>query len=423
MRILRDCFCVTALSALLLGLGCGREQPTTWVVGPIDGCPNLERDTARVVPLLSGEIGDRKWKWSFYKNESYSCAYEGFQTFLLVEPSGTSADEPRPLYWVLRGGVSGAFNEDGTFLPEPRCVPIEECAAAGEGAKDLLSDLSRLNPGLLDKVVSDPSGFRVLVTSACDLDFHSGVDQGAQIDKLNPYITDENGEPRRADGLLASLAALDWVKQTRATDQVIIYGISSGGMGAATILSALSCEGTPPSGVITDGGMISAYLSDINLADCTLNHEIGNVEYYFDRIGAMWTEESLIHTAIAKGRIDTPLFIAYGSDDSRYRCPSPDGLITVFDKDGNAITGTGVQVVHQPVAEAVREYNPGGDSVVLDVCVNANPAETELLCDAHGVLRVDYGDRPDDVARLGFDPSEVAYEWVLRRLTEPPPTP
>ena len=380
---------------------------------------------------MESEWEDGDFRYEFYANKAYTCAFENYHTFLIAYGKEVSTSEPHPLWLRMHGGASGAFDEKGRWVPsnrgcaekpnpdlEPGEMP-RPCFQYGESPDYLAFWLDET--GLVAKAKA--VGFRFLVPSACDHDLYGGA---GEIDKYNPHNPDENGNPRRVDGLLAVRAALEFTRHKLATTHIIAHGTSAGSFGAFSLVSALGSEGRRISGAILDSSVMSPYLPQLAEEGC-LKHTQEHLNYYMNR-GAYWQEENMGHVAIPDGRVLTPLYDFWSRRDPVCDCTGV-GMVTVEDKNGNEVTDTGCNIQHDLFDEALLKYNPGGASRVHRVCIDdarkpGDPGFRGLRqwpCSLHTPTKFDARENGGDQDRAGEDYNQIIFDWVLERLQEVPP--
>ena len=202
--------------------------PTT-APKPTARIPGSQFRTGRI-ELVSTNFRDG-WTVEFYRNYAYTCGKEGYQTFVIAIPPGDSLAQDRPLWVRMHGGGAGAFLPTGKYS-------AKESSIVEEGAPGLFGLIKET--GLMAKVRKHPAGFRFMMPSMCDHDLYSGV---GIPEENNPYSPDENGNPRAADGLLATQAAIAFARDRVPISRVFLHGTSAGAMGAMAIATVMGPKG------------------------------------------------------------------------------------------------------------------------------------------------------------------------------------
>jgi len=359
------------------------------------------------ITLVDEAVGNG-WRGRFYHHQIYTCAESGQQSFVLLSPEGVDDSESRPLWLYLHGGGGGGYLEDGSYDP----VDLKHYASE-DSAEDLIGYITRggvssqwpPSAGLPALVAGAPEGFRFLLVSMCDHDTHSGV--GA-IDEFNPNSYDVNGNQRRTDGLLANLAALEYVRDLASTSHVFAHGCSAGSVGTMTLVHALGRAGQTLSGAVPDSYVASYALQGLwELKDdgdaCFSNQAPNPEEVLFPRIGAYMEPGFFPHEAILDDAFETPVFGIYSENDSRC-CGEHEITIGV---NGDIRRGAACDLVYEDIMEAIPGHAEDR-SEFRRVCVGPN-------CDSHCSTLFDMVDQ------MSTNHSVEIYDWVRQRLAEPVP--
>lgn len=329
----------------------------------------------------------------FYRNRAYSCAKEGYQTFVIGYKKGTPPNASRPLWIRIHGGGVGYFEENGAF------VGFAGTDFRVEESDTDLMEFNRIkdDTGLLRDILEGGEEFRFLLPSMCDHDLYAGV---GTPDTFNP--AQPNGEAPRVDGLLALRAALDYTTDRMETTHVFAHGTSAGSVGTMNLVTSLAKDGKRLSGAVLDAGVISEYFPQIVEEGCSSG---GTIDLYaaYERIGRYMYEPHLPDDAVAAGIVETPIVDVYSKGDRTY-CGQD--RVTVTSASGANVTGEANSLLHSQLDAALDRHNPGGESFWHALCLGSQ-------CDTHSVTT--------HAERGGESAINEIHNWVLARLKEPAP--
>jgi len=182
----------------------------------------------------------------FFRNAAYECGLTGNYTFMVLNPSGGSADDEAPLWVYLHGGGVGHYDDQGEYY-----AVLNQTADTWnneETFQDLQNTLTTrvLNNG---QPISNSltrriqQGYRMLVVSMCDHDLYSGLG--------TPY-TDNPNPGAEVNGMQATMAAVDYVVANYPTNEVWAHGTSAGATGTYNLAMSFAAEGIHLTGAVPD---------------------------------------------------------------------------------------------------------------------------------------------------------------------------
>ena len=395
----------TLLLALLLF---GAPRPST-------AAPRPDLDQAQTTEQIElvRSVRSNGYIAELYRNSAYTCGRSGYHSFLVVRDVGDQASTRRPLWVRLHGGGSGSFSADGGYRPD-EFFPgsLDE-----EGLDSLIGVM--LEKGLVQDANEHPAGFRFLVPSMCDHDLYSGV---GRTDPNNPFSPDENGQPRAADGLLATKSAVTFVMDRWKTSHMILHGTSAGSVGAFALGYGLQRDGIKVNGVVMDAGVTGAALPDlVQLARtdpeaCSSFLAEIDIAAQTERIGPLADPDREAANLVRGGKMKRPLMLVWNRNDQTWCGDTP---ITVMDEDGNSRTVPAVDYLFEDLKDAI-EGSTVEASETLRMCVSMPTREP---CEFHTATRVDAAEaEPDgDSDHGGRDWNAYIMDWVDSRLDDPPP--
>ncbi|MEM6996810.1 MAG: hypothetical protein AAF721_40280 [Myxococcota bacterium] len=332
----------------------------------------LVRDSSQIKFVSDGEltIAGVTTEIRFYRNLAYACGEEGHYTFAVVSPAATV--EPTPLWIFLRAGGGGYYDHDGIyhhgsqaddpignleFSGDTLVEPLRRSAEAGGVPRDTL----------LGRRLAE--GYRFMMPAPCDHDVFSGVGQ--------PYP--RSPTPNTVDGLLATMAAVDFTLANFETSSVTAHGTSAGAFGAFGLAYAYAQEETHLRAAIMDSGLATHRNRDVFELGCTfaqLNDPALEFSLLEEKIGPFFAHADLLpEVAIANGFDAVPLYVLAGGDDPR--CCSPTVTVSEAYPDNCSF-------VHGGVTEAVADTAP-------------NPHRSVVMAGMGHVLTDDEGPWVDDI--------------------------
>lgn len=210
-------------------------------------------------------------------------------------------------------------------------------------------------------------------------------------DPHNPNTTPD-GKPRPTTGLPATKAAIQFTTEAYPTNDYFLHGTSAGGAGSIEVAWALQQQGIPPTGVVSDSGVVNqewelyAGSHDIGTsAGCQkatasrgqavlgrIDPEIGKLDNEPDRL-------------VARGDLTVPILHVWNRNDTnscgatQIPCPL---------HDGSTVTMGATECRHWPLRQAILAQGPSSRSKDVLVCVEGgNAAEP---CDRHVVTTGTY---------------------------------
>ena len=298
----------------------------------------------------------------FYRNLAYHCGKSGHFTFLVIEQQA-SAGQQRGLWVFMHGGGVGYYDANGKYHGGEG-ANVEE-----EGGK-LLSELSE---HVMDEDDGDfkqtlilnraQDGYRFLATSMCDHDLYSGMG--------NPYPNNPNwpGTPDTVDGLLATMAAIDFTVNGNGqlpgypTGLVFVHGTSAGSAGAYSVSHAFARNGVKLNGALLDAYLVSERTSAVMGKGCTPSEDSDanfDGQGVIDKIGPFVSEAGLFLETTLLGPFAIPYMDMISTGDE-YCCGDhpamPEAQAAGYDNN--------CRYVHGLVKDAVDALGPGSLHKVL----------------------------------------------------------
>ena len=339
------------------------------------------------------------YSYDLYRNLSYPCSISGYQTFVIGSKVGSDPNATRPLWVRMRGGGVGWFNPDGS--PQPDTANKNE-----EGFGTLTNQVQDV--GLVNRVRSDPAGFRIMSVSMCDHDIYSGGDQP---DPNNPNTTPD-GKPRTVNGLFATKAAIQFALGKVPTSKFFLHGTSAGGFGAWSVAYGLDEQNLKPAGVVSDSGVLNyEWQQAVNQQFPTDNcvRPQAALDIIKMRLHPTLTDlNNEPDKLVKRGDLDVPLLQVWNQADANtcgartLQCPLRDGT--------TAAMGS-TDCMHEPMRAAIAGLGASSKSVNMRLC--ASLPDKPGTCSVH---------TPTNNELLNTDPAwpadynTAAMDWVDARL-------
>jgi hypothetical protein len=351
------------------------------------------------ISLASTFTGPDGWRYERYVNYAYPCSIDGYQSFVIGTPPGSSATATAPLWVKMRGGGAGWFDKDG---PQP---------TEGGKTKESFEEQLRFDtPGLMAAVKESSPGFRVLIVSMCSHDIYAGNNTS---DPYNRNRTND-GRLRTTNGLVATTAAIRYTVGALPTDDFFLHGTSAGGVGSFHVAWALQGQGLAPAGVVSDSGVSNRewqqYVAangipgSVGCEKATAERGLGVFRRIDPKVSDSANEP---HLLVADGRLTVPIVHVWNHADSNVcgatliPCPVPDGSQPML---GAADCN------HEPMRLAIDNLDASSHSMNMAVCVEGTIAEVD--CDRHVVTTLANGASSTGPA----DYQGKILKWVLERL-------
>lgn len=359
-------------------------------------------DTSQIVEVDELVTPDG-WRYEHFRNLAYECSLPnadgstGYQSFVI----GTRVSDPeaaeRPLWVRMRGGGAGWFDETGTVQPDASVMREEGPTSLGNRLR---------GNGLAGRINEHPAGFRGLSVSMCNRDLYGGAGNA------DPNNIALNGNQRSTSGLLATKAAIAFTMDRYASSDFFLHGGSAGSVGSYHVAWSLQEQGTPPAGIVADGGIRNDQWEFDRLAQDTCDSRYGGpvmVEAFSPRVHSQLRgPEAQAHELVSSGTLEVPVAQVWSLGD-----PTSCGAIPmVCNLPGGAVVMGATDCKNEPLRAAIGAEGPESPSLSLGVCVTATTS-TEP-CDVHVSTRLDLPntnpDYPEDY--LG-----TLVDWVDARLT------
>ncbi len=381
---------VVAAALGLLVAACTPTPPT-----PTTTTTTTTMPVADEIRLVSTTVSDG-WRWEFFRNLARPCAVSGYQTFVVGTRVGADPAAEGPLWVRMRGGGVGFF--DPTGRPRPDGSNMRENSSA------TLVDFVARN-ALATRYLDQAPDARVLSVSMCSHDLYAGT--GAD-DPYNPGA-EANGDQITTNGLISTIEAIDATTTRHPTTDVVLHGTSAGAAGSFHVAWFLEERGTPPAGVVADGGVVNSAWkraqSDQQL-DCGTTEEQGAL------ITARWDPrvadpDNEPHLLVARGELTVPVLHLWNQGD--HNTCGDDPMVCEL-ADGSSTVMWSTRCNHEPLRAAIEALPAGDPSESLGVCVD----DPELVgpCDQHVVTT---GGRPNEDPALPADYVGYVIDWVEAR--------
>jgi hypothetical protein len=305
----------------------------------------------------------------------------------------------------MHGGGVGWFAADGS--PQP---------TAGQKTEESADQLLKYDTaGLMADVKAAPEGFRVLVVSMCSHDIYSGDNTP---DPNNPNTTPE-GDPRPTTGLPATKAAIQYAMAHYPTDDFFLHGTSAGGAGTFSVAWALQQQGIPPTGIISDSGVLNQAWEQYVAANGVPGGSEGCQKATDDRATSvplrlapdLANPANQPHLLVSRGELTVPMVHIWNKNDqnscgaAQIPCPMP---------DGSTQTMGASECRHAPLRLAIQAQGSGSRSLDLKVCVEGT--DTTYPCDRHVVTAGKKGVNTEPGVPADYTATVLA--WVRARLAD-----
>jgi hypothetical protein len=306
----------------------------------------------------------------------------------------------------MHGGGVGAYGPDGTYVPASQEDRLDE--------EDIGLAYQLLETGLMTEVRTHAAGFRFLMPSMCDHDVYSGV---GVPEPNNPHSPDENGNPRAADGLLATKAAIAFARERFASSHTFLQGTSAGSIGSFSVAYTFERAGLRLSGIVMDSHVLSEALAEIITVLQCLPYDGALTAA---KIGPLSDPEHLPDRVVAREDITVPLMHVWSRGDPSCCGETP---MTYTDEHGVEHTLGACDFHHERLRAAIEAAPPGGASENLRMCVNDPGTATAGACNMHSPTKIAFDEPtpPGDQDSGGSDYNQHIIDWVTERLGDPPP--
>jgi hypothetical protein len=340
------------------------------------------------------------WQYDSYRNTAYPCSVSGYQTFVIGTKVGSSATAPAPLWAFLHGGGAGYFDANGN--PVPSANQKRE-----ESVDSLVVHLT--NNGLLGKVRADAAGFRTLAVSYCSHDVYAGANS---TDPHNPNTTPD-GQPRTTNGLLATKAAIAYVKTLYPTTKVFLHGTSAGSAGAYGVAWSMQQEGVAPAGVVADASIINVEALQAGFAAgiCTDDNDPARLSGIAARVHPdLANVDNESDKLVSSGRLTVPLLHIWNHGDQNTCGAAP---VACPLRDGTHVTLGINDCIHEPMRRAIAAQGASSRSTNFPVCVDTDATPD---CSTHVVTTRPNARNTDPSTPADYLTAMMA--WVHARLAD-----
>jgi hypothetical protein len=361
-------------------------------------------DTTQIVKVDEFVTGDG-WRYEYFRNEAYPCSQnnldpdvQGYQTFVIASRVGEPDTAARPLWVFLRGGGSGWIEADGS--------PFEGGANMREESFGEVRQRLR-QPGLMGRIRNHPAGFRGLAVSMCNRDVYGGANNP------DPNNFDADGNQRATNGLIATTAAIEFTVERHATSSFFLHGGSAGSAGTYHVSSSLQAMGTPPAGIVADGGIRNDAWEAARIDQGICNSRYGGPEWEAKFAPRIHTDlrgpQNQPHELVASGALSVPIVQLWNQGDGTtcratpMVCPTAGGPVTMGASDCK----------NEPLRAAIAAQGLASRSLSLGVCVTS--VGSSVPCDVHVTSNRDL---PNSNPAHPADYITTIVDWIDARLAE-----
>ena len=305
-------------------------------------------NTSNTIKLIkSGTISQlfRTYYYWIFENTKYPCGKEGNHQFVIFQKD--SSNDKRNLLVRYVGGFAGFFYPDSTskltYFPD----------SSFENLLRADTYTGSISVRGLDRLIVDTKGWRIMSPSYCSHDLYLGKGQYNQTDGFARW------------GYNAVEDAINFTQVKFSTNRIIMYGTSAGSSGAFYHgINRKNVAGIVMDSFVVDlESLIKACEEGIQPYNpkwsCTCNNQIC-VRVLGERVG--FTKNDQPYFKINNKEVNVPLFV-------------------IFDKNDYLYNGH-VNIEFSNTVQAIHTYNPGGKSVVQEVCVN-DPKRSDQTCNMH----------------------------------------
>jgi hypothetical protein len=248
----------------------------------------------------------------------------------------------------------------------------------------------------------------------CSHDVYAGSNG---YDPYNPNVT-ADGRRRPTTGLTATKAAIQFTQARHPTDDYVLHGTSAGGVGTFHVAWALQQQGIPPTGLVSDSGIINQawqrYVAETGIsgsAGCekaTEERGYGLLARISPAIGDPANEP---HLLVSRRDLTVPVMHVFNQADSnqcgdvQIPCPLP---------DGSTIPLAAASCNHEPMRRAIEALPASARSDTMGLCVEGGDAA--MPCDRHVVTTVANG--TSSAPGQPTDYQAAILTWVRARLAD-----
>ncbi len=328
-------------------------------------------DTSQIVKVGELVTGDG-WRYEHFRNLAYECSLPkadgstGYQSFVIGARVSDPDTAERPLWVRMRGGGAGWFDEMGTAQPDDELMREEPGVSLGDRLRE---------NGLLSRISEHPAGFRGLSVSMCNRDLYGGANNA------DPNNLRANGSQRSTSGLLATKAAIAFTMDRFVTSDFFLHGGSAGSVGTYHVAWSLQEQGTPPAGIVADGGIRNEQWESDRIDQDICDSPYGGpamVEAFSPRAHSQLRgSDAQAHELVSSGTLEVPVAQVWNQGDATtcgaipMDCNLPSGPVAMGASDCK----------NEPLRAAIEAEGPMSESLSLGVCVTkATSAEP---CDVH----------------------------------------
>lgn len=372
------------------------------VAGLLAGCYPLQAaGKVDKIELVGSSVVDG-YKFDHYRNLSYPCSINGYQTFVIGTKVGSSDNATRPLWVRMRGGGVGFFAPGGQPQPSAANKSEESAATSIQFVRDV---------GLMSRVRSDAAAFRLVSVSMCNHDIYAGGDQP---DPNNPNTTPD-GLGRTVNGLFATKAAIQFARSLYPTGKTFLHGGSAGSAGAFGVAWALQLQGVAPAGAVADSGVVNYAWEQAQIEQQACPGG-GRSQAALDAIRArshfdLSNLNNQPHKLVARGALTVPILHVWSKADPNVCGDVP---MSCPLRDGTTQTMGAADCVHESLRAAIADQGGGSKSRNLRLCVS--PDTSPGSCATHVVTNKN-GTNTDPAEAANYNATIMS--WVQARLGDP----
>jgi hypothetical protein len=387
MRIVR-----MAVATALLGL-------TVMVPAPGQAAPppmSTPGDVSRI-SLVAAATSDG-WTYQQFRNSAYPCSISGYQTFTIATKTGSSPTARLTLWTFLHGGGTGYFKPNG-----------QPTSTAHMTEEPLARQQESLKTGALNsRIAASTPAIRLMSVSMCNRDIYGGF---GLADPNNPNTTPD-GQPRYTNGLLATKAAVQFATSRYPTNDYFLYGTSAGSYGSYHVAFGLQQQGFPPTGIVTDSGLMNTPWQEVNRYQPACGHTDEWASIYPRRLHPfIVTGTNDPDQLVTQRRLTVPVMDVFSIGD-----PGQCGMLQISCplRDGTTRPMGSVDCMHEPLRRAIAAQGASSKSYSMRLCVTIAGSGRE--CGVHTPT----GD-PGMVNTLAPEPADFngkILRWVQLRGTD-----
>ncbi|HSJ54462.1 MAG TPA: hypothetical protein VLC52_12040, partial [Anaerolineae bacterium] len=329
----------------------GDERPADPLAPAQDGISLVEEGWTDDL-VVAGITVLPGYYYRLYENSSYPCGTEGNHQFMVLDSSPDAGVEKHLFVKFLGGAVGFWYLDSGgnrVYYPQENAVGLLTEALNYNWM--FRTSVSEEYADGVTKKIRENSQFRILVPSYCSHDFYHG---SGECDATDGFCR---------SGYLAAMEAVDHVQANLATKKLITYGGSAGAAGfyvgkdqdnvAGIIMDSQAVDMTAISdacyaGTDAFGGSFPCFCP-AGGPSC--------MEVLAPRIGFELGQDEP-HHFVERGEVGPPIYLIWNAHDA----------------------SADAHYQYDNLHQALKQYNPGGQSVACRVCLPHADPEVPDTC-------------------------------------------